>query len=90
VSGSSQLARLVEARRHRLGEYVTDVYQAGYDAPSLTELSGLIHAAAPLKSLTALQAQIAAEVRRVLAASHAQQARQRLRRRPTACPSGAG
>jgi hypothetical protein len=54
------------------GEYVTDVYQAGYDARSVTELSRLIKSAAPLKDLTVLQAQIAAEVRGILTASHPQ------------------
>jgi hypothetical protein len=53
-------------------EYVTHVYQAGYDARSVTELNELIKSAAPLKDLTALQAQIAAEVRGILTASHPQ------------------
>ena len=54
------------------GEYVTDVYQAGDDARSVTELSRLIKSAAPLKDLTVLQAQIAAEIRGILTASQTQ------------------
>jgi hypothetical protein len=48
-------------------EYVTTVYQAGYDAHSAQGISNLLKAAAPLKGLETIDSQLTAEANRAMA-----------------------
>jgi hypothetical protein len=48
-------------------EYVTMVYEAGYNARSAEGISNLLKAAAPLRGLKTLDSQLAAEGSRVMA-----------------------
>ncbi len=48
-------------------EYVTTVYEAGYNARSAQGISNLLKAAAPLKGLKTIDSQLAAEGNRVMA-----------------------
>jgi len=48
-------------------EYVTAVYEAGYNARSAQGISGLLKAAVPLKGLKTMESGLAAEANRVLA-----------------------
>ena len=50
-------------------QYVTGIYQAGYDAHKATGLSGLLKAAAPLKGLKTIESRLIAEVNRALVKS---------------------
>ncbi len=48
-------------------EYVTTVYEAGYNAHSAQGISSLLKAAAPLKGLRTIDSRLAAEGNRVMA-----------------------
>jgi hypothetical protein len=52
---------------HLYIEYVTTVYEAGYDAHSAQGPSDLMKAAAPLRGLATIDSRLAAEVNRAMA-----------------------
>jgi hypothetical protein len=66
VAAQSRPARCVYPE-HLYIEYVTTVYEAGYDAHSAQGISKLMKAAAPLSSLAAIDSPLAAEVNRAMA-----------------------
>jgi hypothetical protein len=49
------------------GDYVSTVYEAGYNALSAQGISNLVKAAAPLKGLKTIDSQLAAEANRAMA-----------------------
>jgi len=66
VAARSRPPRCVDPE-HLYIEYVTTVYEVGYDAHSAQGTSSLIKAAAPLRGLAAIDSRLAAEVNHAMA-----------------------